>query len=203
MNPQHGQTSLDYLNQIAPHTPKSSGFRLNFRTVILGAIVAVILVIILVAITSAIGGSKKEPWQQLSAKLTVTQGVVESSTNKLKNSQLRSLNSDLKLYLANTQRDLATPLGQLDINPAKLPESVTKKENSTGITERLEDARLNAKFDSTYAREMSYQLSTIQALYLKLYKATGNTKTKAFLDNAYKNIGPTQKSFAEFSASNE
>lgn len=203
MNPQHGQTSLDYLNQIAPHTPNKSPFKFGFRTVILGAIAAVILVIILVAIVSAINSSKKGPWEQLSAKLTTTQAVVDSSTVRLKNSQLRSLNSDLKLYLTNTQRDLATPLGLLDINPAKLPESVTTKENSTGITERLEDARLNAKFDSTYAREMSYQLATIQALYLKLYKSTGNTKTKAFLDNSYKNLGPTQKSFAEFSASNE
>lgn len=203
MNPQQGQTSLDYLNQISPHAPKQSPFKFGMRTVVLGAIVAIVLVIILIAITSSISSTNKGPWQQLSAKLAATQVVVDSSTNRLKNSQLRSLNSDLKLYLTNTQRDLATPLGLLDINPAKLPASVTTKENGTGMTERLEDARLNAKFDSTYAREMSYQLATIQALYLKLYKSTSSAKSKTFLDNSYKNLGPTQKSFAEFSASNE
>lgn len=176
---------------------------LTFRKVIIGAIIAVILVIILVAVAGSIGSSSKTPWQQLSARLAVTTKVASDSSTKLKNSQLRSLNSDLKLYLTNTTRDLATPLGKLSIDSAKLPAEVTKQENSTGITDRLENARLNAKFDSTYAREMSYQLSTILSLYQQLYTSGGSTETKTFLKAAYDNLLPTQQAMANFSASTE
>ncbi|MFZ1250318.1 MAG: hypothetical protein WAR37_02635 [Candidatus Microsaccharimonas sp.] len=203
MNPQNGQTPLDYLNQIAPQAPKTSRFGLNLRTIIIAAIAAILLVVILVVIANSIGGSRKEPWEQLAARLTVTGDVVNTSSSEIKNSQLRSLNSDIKLYITNTQRDLAVPLASLDINPSKLTKEIVAAENATGITERLEDGRLNAKFDSTYAREMTYQLATILALLQKLYSTSSKADTKAFLTTAYDNLKPTYDVVSDFSAANE
>lgn len=203
MNPQNGQTPLDYLNQIAPETPKSSPFKLSLKTVIFGAIILVILVCIVAMVLSGVANARKQPWQKLSARLTTTQTISEDSTKKLKSSQIRSINSDLKLYLTNTKRDVAAPLGRADVDVAKLPASVVTQENGSAITERLEDARLNAKFDSTYAREMSYQLATLLALYQELYSSTGNTETKTFLKASYDNLSPIQKEFADYSAANE
>lgn len=203
MNPNNGQTPLDYLNQIAPQTTKSSGFKLNIRTVIIISIVLIIIVSILAAIGSSAGSSKKTPWQQLSARLTTTQTIATESTTKLKNSQLRSLNSDLKLYLTNTQRDLAAPLAFNEINIEKLPKELVAEEAGTEMIERLEDGRLNAKFDSTYAREMSYHLSTILALYQELNTSSKNAEVKKFLSSAYDNLYPTQQSLSNFSASSE
>lgn len=203
MNPQNGQTPLDYLNEIAPQAPKKPVFALNLRTVVLGAIAVLILIIILANVSSAIVNAQKSPWQQFSAKLAATATVVDSSSNKIKNSQLRSLNSDLKLYITNTQRDLATPLQQLSINPSKLPDSIVRQESSAAMLERLEDGRLNAKYDSTYAREMSYQLATTLALLQQLYASNVGPVTKEFLENAYNNLLPTYTAISEFSASNE
>lgn len=203
MNPPNGQSSYDYLNQIAPQAPKKPLFTWNLRAILLAAIAFLVVVIIIANVGSALSSGTKEPWQRFSAKLTETTKVVDSSSGKIKNSQLRSLNSDLKLYLTNTQRDLATPLGQLGINAAKLPESILAEESTAEMLTRLENGRLNAKYDSTYAREMSYQLATTLALLSQLYKSNVGPQTKTYLKSAYDNLVPTYKAISEFSASNE
>lgn len=203
MNPQQNQTPLDYLNQIAPKEQKPGFFQLSMRTVLFGAGILVVLVIIIALVVGALSNAQKEPWQQLSVRLDVTATAANDATTKLKNSQLRSLNSDLKLYLSNTTRDLAEPLAKRGIEAKKIPASITAKENGTGMADRLEDARLNAKYDSTYAREMSYQLATLLALYQELYAGGGSDATKTFLTTAYDNLQPTQKALESFSAANE
>ena len=203
MNPQNGQTPLDYLNQIAPQAQKKPVFTLNWKTITLGILVLITLILILANVASGIANAQKEPWERYTARLAATGKMVDSSSGKIKNSQLRSLNSDLKLYINNTQRDLATPLANLGINPEKLPQSITKKENSEEALARLEDGRLNARYDSTYAREMSYQLATTLALIQQLYKSNVSAPTKLFLEDAYKNLAPTYEAISKFSASNE
>jgi hypothetical protein len=203
MNPQNGQTPLDYLNQIAPQAPKKAVFSLNFRTVIMGAIGVIILIIIIATVSGAITSGQKEPWQRFSARLNATTTVVDASSGNIKNSQLRSINSDLKLYLTNTKRDLAKPMTALDINTEKLPAKIVAEENGTGITERLEDGRLNAKFDSTYAREMTYQLATILSLLQQLYSSNVGPQTKELLKTAYDNLLPTYNTVSEFSTATE
>jgi nitrogen fixation/metabolism regulation signal transduction histidine kinase len=203
MNPNNGPTPYDYLNQIAPEAPKKPLFALNLRTVVFGAVAAVILIIIIAVVSGAATSSSKEPWQQLSARLAVTATVVDGASASIKNSQLRSMNSDLKLYITNTQRDLTKPLSALDINPAKIPATIVAKEKGTGIDTRLEDGRLNAKYDSTYAREMTYQLATILSQLQKLYAGNNGPKTKELLKNAYDNLLPTYTSISEFSTANE
>jgi nitrogen fixation/metabolism regulation signal transduction histidine kinase len=203
MNPPNGQTPLDYLNQIAPTSQKKPVFKLNLRMVIFAGIIFIILMIIIANVSAAISNASKEPWQEFAARLAATAMIVDHSSDIIKNSQLRSLNSDLKLYLTNTQRDLDTPLKQLGINQDNLPASITKKESADAVLARLEDGRLNAKYDSTYAREMSYQLATTLALLQQLYKTNVGSQTKAFLQSAYSNLAPTYKAISDFSASNE
>ena len=202
MNLQPGQTPLDYLNQIAPQQHKASPFKWNLKTIILAAIGVLIIVIVIAIVVTNIANSRKTPWEQLSARLAVTSTVANNSATIIKDSQLRSLNSSLKLYLTNTTRDIQTPLTNLGIDPKKIPDSITKTENGTGITQRLEDARLNAKYDSTYAREMSYQLSTILSLYQQLYNSS-TQQTKATLTTAYDNLKPIQQNLADFNAATE
>jgi hypothetical protein len=203
MNPQNGQTPLDYLNQIAPEAPKKTVFALNFRTVIMGAIGVIILIIIIATVSGAITNGQKEPWQRFSARLNATTTVVDSATGNIKSSQLRSVNSDLKLYLTNTKRDLSKAMAALDVNTEKLPAKIVAEENGTGITERLEDGRLNAKFDSTYSREMTYQLATILSLLQQLYSSNVGPQTKELLKTAYDNLLPTYNTVSEFSTTTE
>jgi hypothetical protein len=203
MNPQNGQTSLDYLNQITPQAPKKPVFVLNLRTVIIGGLIVLVLIIILANVGSSMVNARKEPWQRLSARLAATAVIVDGSTAKIKNSQLRSLNSDLKLYITNTQRSMADPLKALDISAAKLPASITASESSVKMAQRLEDGRLNAKYDSTYAREMTYQLANLLAVLKQIYASNISAQTKTTVEGWYNNLLPTYTTVSEFSASNE
>lgn len=200
---QQPQTSLDYLNQIAPVAPKSNSLKSKFKLLIIGSVAAIAFVLILAAIAGNVANGNKRPWQQLSLRLEATTTIATAATKNIKNSDLKSLNSNLKLYLANTSRDFTTHLATAGVEMKKVPDSVTKSEDITDLTTRLEDARLNAKFDSTYAREMSYQLATILSLYQQLYASTRDQATKAFLTEAYDNLLPTQESLAGYSASSE
>lgn len=201
MNPQ--QLPPNYLDDIAPQTQKAPFMANKLRLLIFGGIIAIVIVLIGVAVSGAITNSRKQPWEQLAARVAATTEVVNSSEGKIKNSQLRSINSNLKISLTNTQRDLAAPLATANVDAKKLSKSVAAEESSVGMIERLEDARLNAKYDSTYAREMNYQLSNLLTVLSQLYNGSKNAANKEFLKTTYDNLQPVQKSIAEFSASNE
>ena len=190
----------NYLDQIAPQASKPSMFTFGPKLFIMIGVALVVLVIAVVIILNAITGSRKAPLETLSARLTTTQSIVDKAQGNLKSSQLRSLNSNLAIYLTNTNRDIGEPLLNNGVNTAKLPESITKKESGEAIASRLEDARLNAVFDRTYAREMNYQLSTTLALMKQIRASTGSVSLKTFLDTAITNLEPTQDSFASFDA---
>jgi predicted outer membrane protein len=202
MNPQQ-QLPPDYLDQIAPQAAKRS-FAMN-RTglFVFFGVIAIVIVIILAVIVSAVTNGRTEPWQRLTARLSATSEIAKSSEGKIKNSQLRSANSNLQISLTNTQRDLVAPLQTIGINIEKIPTNVTQTESSAAMIARLEDARLNAKYDSTYAREMSFQLSNVLTLLRQTYASSKNEMNKTFLMTTYDNLAPVQKTLSEFSASNE
>jgi hypothetical protein len=202
MNPQQ-PLPHDYLDQIAPQTIKRPFLFSKGRKIIFIGIIALIVVIVLAVIASAVGASRTEPWERLTAKLSSTAEVAKSSEGKIKNSQLRSINSNLQISLTNTQRDLVAPSQSIGINARKISPSILASESSVAMLARLEDARLNAKYDSTYAREMSYQLSNLLTLLRQTYSASSNDLNKKFLMDTYNNFEPVQISLSEFSASNE
>ncbi len=197
-------SSTDYLDKIAPKTPARGPFQFTIKNILLISAGVIALVIVAVIIANAIGAKKTEPWQQLSIRLTNTEKIAKDSRALIKNSQLRSLNSEVSLYITNTQRDLTPVFKSANVAPKQIPAAVSQKEAhlDKAMNERLENARFNAKYDSTYAREMSYQLSTLLALYQQLYSQSGPT-TKTLLTTAYDSLQPIQKATAEFSASNE
>ena len=202
MNPQQ-ELPPNYLDEIAPQAQKRSFSIGRPGMILLIAVLAIVIISVLVVVANQVGASRIQPWERLTARLTSTNAVVTSSERKIKNSQLRSTNSNLKILLTNTQRDLTTPLATIGINSKELTPSVVAAESSDAMLKRLEDARLNAKYDSTYAREMSFQLSNLLTLLRQLFLSSSNPENKKFLEATYDNFAPVQKSLSEFSASNE
>ncbi len=193
--------SIDYLNQIAPQAPKRKLPLTRMQLIIFGVLgVALIVVMILVIIVGLT--SSKNPTQQLAARLQNTQVIVNDAKTKLKSSALRALNSNLDIYLAETNRGIAAPLLKDKIDVTKLDKSIVASESGADVTTRLEDARLNAIYDRTYAREIAYRLETLVTLMRQIYSSTNNKDLKAFLETAYKNLEPTQKAFEDFNAAN-
>ena len=88
------------------------------------------------------------------------------------------------------------------IDLTKIDKNVIDKENGSELTKKLEDARLNAVFDRTYAREMTYQLATVDSLMNQVYKSTKSTSLKTFLESSNSNLQSLKKQFSEFNATN-
>lgn len=193
----------DYLNQIAPQAPKKALFTLGPKLILMVLGVLIIVIVTLAIVLNGVASAQRKPLQQLAARLDSTEQIVNSAQSHLKSSQLRSLNSSLKIYLTNTNRDVAAPLLSAGVNVDKLGDSVTKEESPDAINARLEDARLNAVYDRTYAREMAYQLDTLITLMKQIYASTNNSELKTFLNATYASLEPTQKGFAEFNVAND
>lgn len=198
--PQIPPLSTDYLDQIAPQ-PKRRFSLDKKQWIILGGIGAVVVVLILAIIIGSMSSSTK-PTETLAARLESTATVVDDAAGKIKSSSLRALNSNLKIFLTNTIRDIKTPLQKDGVDINKLDKDVVKKESSDKMLATLEDARLNARYDRIYAVEMAYRLDTIVTLMQQIYKNTNNQALKTFLDSAYNNLEPTQKQFANFDETN-
>lgn len=189
---------IDYLNQIAPQTPKKKMLLSKMQLIIVSIVgAAFVIVMILVAV---VGGGSTKSLEQLAARLQSTEKIANSASTLIKNTQLSALNSNLKIYLTNTNRDIAAPLLKDNIDVTKLDKTIIANAAGTDVTARLEDARLNAVYDSTYAREMAYRLDTIVSLMHQIRHSTNNSDLRTFLDSALINLLPTQKAFADFNA---
>lgn len=202
MDPNQPQPNLtpDYLNQIAVQPTKQLP---NKKLLILGGLgLAVVIVIIISLILSIFASHTTEYMQRLTARLDTTQTIAASAQTNIKSSELRSLNSNLQLYLTNTVRDIDIQLKNENIDTASLDKKIVTSEAATDMISRLEDGRLNAVYDRTYAREMAYQLESIIALFDQVESSTGKQSLKNFLDSARSNLQPTQAAFADFNAAN-
>lgn len=188
----------DYLNQIAPQAPKKQLFQPSLKLLIIAGVALVLVVIVVSIILNIASSGQRQPIQRLAARLETTKTIAEDAQSHLKSSRLRSLNSSLSLFLADTNSDIAEPFSSAGVDVKKLSDSVKQEESGEALTGRLEDARLNAIYDRTYSREMAYQLDTIITLMQQVYATTGNQELKAFLQTTFNNLEPTQQAFEDF-----
>lgn len=204
MDPTQPQQPLpsDYLNQIAPQAPQRKMLLSKKQLILVGSLVGAIFLVIILAIVVGLSSNKK-PLQQLAARLQSTQTIATSASTLINNSQLSALNSNLTIYLANTNRDIAVILLKDGIDVKKLDGSIVASESGADVIARLSDAKLNAVYDTTYAREMAYRLNTIVALMGQIDESTNNKSLKTFLDGALTNLKPTQQAFSVFNEANE
>lgn len=199
-NPNQPQYSIDYLNEIAPPSQKPGMSSKLFLFVVGGGLLLAVAVGLML-MTSG-GGGPKEQMQTLAARMLTLQTIASESQKTIKSGELRSTNSNLSILLANANRDIAEPLLNNDVDVKKLDKEIVAQENGEELKKTLEDARLNAVFDRTYAREMAYQLDTIAALMGDIHASTKSKSLKEFLINADKNFQPINKQFTDFNAAN-
>lgn len=199
MDPQQNQYPIDYLNQIAPQQPKKSVSNKLFLFIIGGGVLLAIIVGLFL-LNSGSGGPN-EKMQTLAARLVTLKDISSKAQKNIKSGALRATNSSLTLLLTNANRDIAEPLLNNGVDIKKLDKAIQTKEDGTDLTEKLENARLNAVFDRTYTREMVYQLDTTAALMGDIYERTNSKSLKDFLLKTDSDLQPIKKTFSEFSDS--
>lgn len=197
MDPNQPQYSIDYLNQIAPPPTKRP---VNKQALILVIAGGVILLIVLFSFLGALlgGGGPGDRLQTLAARLQTLQSISHTAQATIKSNSLRTTNSSLDIYLTTANRDIAAPLERRGVAMNKLDKTIVAKEAGTEVTTKLDDARLNAVYDRTYAREMSYQLATVSALIADIDSATSDKDLKAYLKTTNANLEPIEDQLASF-----
>jgi hypothetical protein len=200
MYPENNQAPIDYLNQIAPapHKPKLSPRALIAIVIGIGLIITLFAIVV----TSLSGGSSSTSanMQTLAARLQAMQEVSDKSQATIQSSNLRGTNSNLKIFLTNANHDIIAPLSANGIDIKKLDKTIVAKEKTDKITTDLENARLNAIFDDTYAREMAYKLTTIALLMDQIYSHTKSASMKEFLVKTDANLQPIKTQLETFNA---
>lgn len=192
---------IDYLDSIStvPRGVKKGPPDLIF----FGAIIAVLLASLLLGafVIFGRGDTTKDNWSTLSVKLVNLDKIADASQKNIASSELRATNTRLTLALTNATHDIDPFLTAHEVDSAKPDPKVTAKENTDELEATLEDARLNAIFNRTYAREMSYQLDTALILLKQLESKTKNKDQQKFLTTTYSDLLPLQERFANFDPS--
>lgn len=193
--------SVDYLNQIAPSSSGNKLFSSRKQIILFSALGGAIVLSLLIIIVASVSGNSK-PTERLAAQLITADSIASDARSKIKNSQLRAVNGDLSIYLTNTIRDIDQHLLNQGVKIKDLDKKIVaeqKKDETLGL---LEDARLNATYDRTYAREMAYMLETTLALMRQIHGSARNENLKNFLKTSFDNLEPIQQHFADFNATN-
>lgn len=196
----NNQHPIDYLDSIA--TVPKGGKKPVSDKLFFGVLAGGLLIALLVGAFALFntGTNTSDDFASIGAKLQSLQSLADASQKNIVSSNLRGTNSNLSLALANSNRDITEPLAEFGIDSKKIETLTAGDKDVSEILERLEDARLNAVFDRTYAREMSYQLETLLALIDQTKRKTDSTANQEFLSTTRESIAPLQEQFAKFSA---
>jgi hypothetical protein len=203
MNPDQNQNQypIDYLNQIAPPAPKA-GMDKKFLLIIGGGIAVVIIALIIVFSLSSASAGPKDKMQTLAARMTTLETISKTAQRSLKSGSLRNTNSTLTIFLTNANHDIAEPLKNNGIEVKTLDKGIVAKEDGKKLTDKLEEARLNAVYDRTYSREMTFELEGIATLMGDIYDRTSSKSLKDFLLKTDENLQPIKEQFSEFADQN-
>ena len=165
-------------------------------------VIAVVAIIIIIMVLS---GNKKSPLEdvfRLNARLTNLSNTINNYKGALKSSDLRSTSSSLANILTSTS-SAVTPLTATD-EYKKLSKSATEQisaeetEQSNTLNTTLENAKLNATLDRTYAREMSYQVYQLIQLEQSTKETTNDESLKTALDSSINNLNASYNDLSNF-----
>ena len=201
MNPDQNQYSIDYLNQIAPE-PKKPGLSNKLFLLIAGGGLLLAVIAGIFIFTSGGSAGPKDKMQTLAARMETLHTIASKAQKNIKSSDLRSTNSNLVIFLTNANRDIVDPLAANGVDMKKPNKEIVAAEKGEALSEKIENARLNAVFDRVYSREMGYQLDTIAALMQDIHSKTKSKSLQEFLVKTDANLQPIKKQLTEFNAAN-
>lgn len=201
MNPNDYQYPVDYLNQIAPE-PQKKGLDIK-QLFLLGGLAIVVAVIIFFVLGALSSGGSSRGLPNIPLRLETLQKVSDDAQKNIKSSELRSINGSLAVLLTGSSTSLTDPLAKSGVDTKKIASELKAKEKtySEQLTAKLDDARLNAVFDRTYAREMSFELAKLDADLKRATATTRNSELKAALGKVSRDISDIKKQLDEFKAS--
>lgn len=174
--------SIDYLNKLAGTTPATKTVApANQKKILIGVgiFLALSLSAVLLVLANQKGPTNTSTERVLYTTIFNNSEIADEASKEIKSSQLSSLNSAYYGQLVNDMTAMSAPLAKRGIDAKELGKAAKKAAAFQETLQKLEDARLNAIYDQTYATELNYQLQSIIMLMEKIEKLSSN---KAMVD---------------------
>ena len=202
--PQPGQQpdfSVDYLNQISGDYRQPTSGPSKF-VMLIAAGVGLVAIIGFILMLASSGPSAQKEATDVYVRLKTIESISSSYQKKLRDNELRAMNSGLTLQLNNVISEIEAPLATINASTSKIPEEIKAAEAAykSEITNEFEDALLNIQLDNVYAREMSFQLATLRAMMVSTYKASSSASFKESLDEIDSQLQPFVEKFSDFTS---
>lgn len=190
--------AVDYLDQIAPPPPRQSFMSGSFGKII---IILGVIFVFAVSLIIALGGQKKTATTEaMAAKLENISRVVTEQQKDLKSINLTNANTNLRIWMTNTERETNELLVRAEVKKSSWNKEMVaeQKKLRTDLTEKFENARLNAKLDRVYAQEMAYQTELLITELETIGSKTPGAAFKEYASSAIENLKPINEAFAKF-----
>ena len=188
----------NYLDSIAPTAARPSFFSGSFGKIFFIMIgIFVFAVSIIIALS---GKDKTEDLQQTTVRVSNFVLLAQKEKPFIKSNNLSATNTSFALLMTNAKADGESLLKQAGVKKTQYSKKMVSNEKSLNddLTQKFEDARLNAQLDSVYARKMSGETVKLIALFDTMAK---KSQAKAIRDYAKKfsqNLDSIQKSFENY-----
>ncbi len=161
--------------------------------------VLLLLIIVVVMLMNAGGSSQATQLTHFVYRVNALKVAANDNEKNIKNSHLVASNAQMQSILAGISQESNVILANNGVKKLpEVPKGALITTEFDKLSSKLDDARLNAVFDRTYAREIAYQLATLRAEIVALYTRSNSESTKAFLKTSDTNLEPLEKQFANF-----
>ncbi len=195
--PNQAPPPATYLDQIAPQQAVNTIKPWQLWSFIGGILLLVIIFV--VALMNTGGPSVSTQLSNFVYRVNALNDIASNNENNVQNSQLVADNAQMESLLTSISQQSSDALASSGIK--KLPETPKNSPITaefSKLSSELDDARLNAVFDRTYAREVAYQLSTLRAEIATMLTRTNSESVKSYLQTADDNLKPLEKEFSNF-----
>lgn len=200
----NGQYAVDYLGGIAPkqnkNTIKIAGKSIN-KTLFfagIGGVAALLIAAALLLLTPKKTTVSTLNESSFFSSLVSTSEITRNAGRNIKSSKLRAINSSFTSLLVGAIQEMREPLTKNGIDPKKLEAEARRAvKTDDKVVETLENARLNAVYDSAYNREMQHRLRTMFITLDRIQKMNKSKSMQEFVKNTRPKLETIQKLLEE------
>ena len=161
--------------------------------------VLLLVIILVVALMNAGGPSVGTRLSNFVYRVNALNDIADTNEENVQNSQLVADNAQMESILTGISQQSTDALASSGISKlSDTPKDSPITAEFGKLSNELDDARLNAVFDRTYAREVAYQLATLRAEIAAMLAHTNSESVTTYLKTSDGNLKPLEKEFSDF-----
>lgn len=190
-----------YLDQIAGQPTVKKMNPLILWVLIGGGIL--VLGLLVIFMLNLLKPKTPEQLTQFVYRVEALQELTGAQAKNIQSSKLVALDGNVNSILAGIQQEGAPALAAQGVKKLALvpPKASAVALEYAEIASRLDDARLNAAFDRTYVREITYQLGRLRAEIQTIRTGTHSSTVLDFLSTSDSNLKPLEEAYSNYVAS--